>query len=139
MPTVLEASNMRRSRFGQRFMTTSDGDDGPKRRRLAVGRVIALTISVALLGLGVYSVVTRTPGSASSFSVSAGSFSMPTGSLQTARWDHSATLLANGEVLVAGGFIGGDGADEDARASAELYNPQTGTWSPTGSMINARG
>src|SRR5262245_22102634 len=44
---------------------------------------------------------------------------IPTGSLTTARDTHTATLLPNGEVLVAGGFnfnIGG------SLASAELYN-----------------
>ena len=53
-----------------------------------------------------------------------------TGSMNVARMDHTATLLANGEVLVAGGVISG--------ASAELYNPATGTWSFTGSMTTAR-
>ena len=53
-----------------------------------------------------------------------------TGSMNVARMDHTATLLSNGEVLVAGGVISG--------ASAELYNPSTGTWSFTGSMTTAR-
>jgi N-acetylneuraminic acid mutarotase len=59
-----------------------------------------------------------------------------TGSLQTARSDHTATLLSNGRVLVAGGSThGGPGG---ALASAELYNPATGTWTATGSMQAAR-
>jgi uncharacterized protein (TIGR03437 family) len=50
-----------------------------------------------------------------------------TGSLNTARDRHSATLLPNGKVLVVGGF-------SDAQIhTAELYDPQTGTWSVTGS------
>ncbi len=56
----------------------------------------------------------------------------PTGGLATARQWHTATLLPNGKVLVAGGFFGG------SIASAELYNPATGTWSSTGSMSVAR-
>jgi len=52
-------------------------------------------------------------------------------SLATARDSHTATLLPNGEVLVAGGFGG--------NASAELYDPATGTWTATGSLITARG
>ena len=60
-----------------------------------------------------------------------------TGSLHTARWSHTATLLQNGEVLVAGGeTLGPDG--RISFASAELYNPATGTWTTTGSLHTAR-
>src|SRR6266446_599035 len=45
-----------------------------------------------------------------------------TGSLNTARHHHTATLLPDGMVLVAGGF------DTSAIASAELYDPTSGTW-----------
>ena len=47
-----------------------------------------------------------------------------TGSLTTARASHTATLLPNGKVLVAGGFD-----SSGCLASAELYDPATGTWS----------
>ncbi len=57
-----------------------------------------------------------------------------TGSLNTARTDHTATLLPNGQVLVAGGLD----ASSTPLASAELYNPATGTWTATGSMSDAR-
>jgi hypothetical protein len=60
-----------------------------------------------------------------------------TGSLHTARWSHTATLLQNGEVLVAGGeTLGPDG--RISFASAELYNPATGQWKATGSMTTVR-
>lgn len=59
----------------------------------------------------------------------------PTGSMTTTREDHSATLLRDGRVLIAGG---NDKADH-AVASAELYDPKTGTFSATGSMAIARG
>src|ERR1043166_6705211 len=56
-----------------------------------------------------------------------------TGDLITARWDHTATLLPDGMVLVAGG-----GANVTALASAQLYNPESGTWTETGDLANAR-
>jgi hypothetical protein len=63
-----------------------------------------------------------------------GTFS-PTGSMTTTRQGHSATLLRDGRVLIAGG---NDKADHPV-ASAELYDPKTGRFSPTGSMTTARG
>jgi hypothetical protein len=52
-----------------------------------------------------------------------------TGSMNDARQGHTATLLTNGKVLVAGGNSG-----NIILASAELYDPGTGMWSSTGSM-----
>lgn len=46
---------------------------------------------------------------------------------------HTASLLANGQVLVAGGFDGSAPNDEPT-ASAELFDPTTGTFTATGSM-----
>src|SRR5215469_9021766 len=60
-----------------------------------------------------------------------------TGSLNTARRDHTATLLQNGEVLLARG-INFNSNLTTALASAELYNPTTGKWTLTGSMSDAR-
>lgn len=51
-----------------------------------------------------------------------------------ARKAHTATLLRNGKVLVAGGSSGGN-----VTASAELYDPETGTFEATSSMSTARG
>ncbi len=53
-----------------------------------------------------------------------GTFS-PTGSLSIARERHTATLLPNGKVLLASGFV-------SAGAVSELYDPATGTFSSTG-------
>jgi N-acetylneuraminic acid mutarotase len=49
---------------------------------------------------------------------------------------HAATLLADGKVLVTGGF--GQSGRGVVRASAELYDPSSGTWTVTGSMGGAR-
>jgi hypothetical protein len=60
------------------------------------------------------------------------------------RAHHTATLLANGEVLVVGGdAIPLDGLSSGAQrnqlgATAELYDPSTGSWTPTGSMSKPR-
>lgn len=56
-----------------------------------------------------------------------------TGDLNEARVNHSATALTNGSVLVVGGISGG------GQASAELYDPSTGVWTPTGSLDVGRG
>jgi hypothetical protein len=53
-----------------------------------------------------------------------------TGSMTTPRVGASATLLINGEVLVAGGRD----ADGGFLVSAELYDPATGRFTKTGSM-----
>ena len=59
---------------------------------------------------------------------------VPTGSMTVPRQYHTATLLLNGKVLVAGGY---DGSFR-VFASAELYDPSTGTFTATGSMSVAR-
>jgi N-acetylneuraminic acid mutarotase len=58
-----------------------------------------------------------------------------TGNLSSARGNHTATLLPNGKVLVAGGA---DNTCCSAFNSAELYDPATGTWSSTGNLNTTR-
>ena len=62
----------------------------------------------------------------------AGGVFIYTGSLNTARYSHTAIPLLNGMVLVAGGN------DGNPLASAELYDPASGTWTATGSLAVAR-
>jgi sugar lactone lactonase YvrE len=57
-----------------------------------------------------------------------------TSSLKTARYGHTATLLQDGRVLVAGGYLTGSGL----LSSAEIYDPVAGTWAYTGSLHAAR-
>src|SRR6266446_4653870 len=59
-----------------------------------------------------------------------------TGSLHTGRYFHTATLLPNGKVLVAGGRTGFPSGT--IIASAELYDPVTGIWTTTVSLGTAR-
>lgn len=53
--------------------------------------------------------------------------------LSMPRMDHTATLLKNGQVLVAGGRNG-----PTVHASAEVYSPELQAWSQVGSMANKR-
>ncbi len=88
---------------------------------MAAGLKRLLITALAVLLLGVF---TALPALASG----SGTWTL-TGSLNVGRYLHTATLLPNGQVLVAGG---------DLTAGAELYTPSTGAWTTTGSMSTAR-
>ncbi len=57
-----------------------------------------------------------------------------TGRMQTPRACHTASPLADGRVLIAGGID----SDENALDTAELYDPTSGTFTPTGDMLEGR-
>ena len=58
--------------------------------------------------------------------------------LNTSRYQHSATLLDNGEVLIAGGVTCPSAGSCTYLNSAELYNPNSGTTANTGPLATAR-
>jgi hypothetical protein len=61
-----------------------------------------------------------------------------TGSLNTGRSGHIATLLTDGRILIAGGTDNTDPSVGICTDSAELYDPTAGTFSRTGNMTVGR-
>ena len=88
---------------------------------------LSLIVPLAALALAAGS------AAAPAWAAASGTFTV-TGSMSTVRTNDTATLLNNGEVLVAGGAFGGT----PTLTSAELYNPATGTFTRTGSMTTGR-
>ena len=62
----------------------------------------------------------------------------PTGSMAEGRKSHTATLLPDGRVLVAGGSGNPDGYGDNFLTTAEIWDPASGEFSPTGSMADSR-
>ena len=78
--------------------------------------------------------------SAELYDAATGTFA-PTGSMVQARGDGTATRLQDGRVLLAGGVNYSSNAGQlvtSEYAAAELFDPNTGRFSPTGSMDSAR-
>ena len=61
-----------------------------------------------------------------------GSFTATAGTMAQGRSNHTATLLTNGQVLIAGGF------SNTPLPSAYLFNPATGQFTPTGTPLERR-
>jgi len=57
----------------------------------------------------------------------------PTGSMAAARAGHTASLLPDGRVLVAGGM-----GDDSSPLGTEIYDPHTGSFSSAGDLATAR-
>jgi Galactose oxidase, central domain len=89
-------------------------------------------VAGGLIGISATGVASYT-GAAELYNPATGQWTV-TGSMTTPRAAHAATLLANGQVLVAGGL----NSSGSTLASAELYDPSSGTWKATGSMNDAR-
>jgi hypothetical protein len=62
----------------------------------------------------------------------------PSGPLITKRGDHTTVLLKNGLVLAVGGVDGIGGIFSNNPTSTELYDPVTGSWTSTSSLITGR-
>jgi N-acetylneuraminic acid mutarotase len=91
--------------------------------RSSAALVLGGWVSLALVAGAPASALAQSPGTWAT-----------TGSLNVARCAHTATLLPDGQVLVAGG----EGANSTVLSSAELYDPATGKWTLTGSMATPR-
>jgi hypothetical protein len=61
-----------------------------------------------------------------------------TTNLNTSRYEHNATMLNNGQILVAGGVTCAVAGSCMYLNSSELYNPASGAFTYTGSMATAR-
>ncbi|MGD1096900.1 MAG: kelch repeat-containing protein [Bryobacteraceae bacterium] len=83
-------------------------------------------LHLTLWGLGIFASIAS--------SQNPGTF-IAIGNMTEARADHTATLLYNGKVLIAGGDLY---VPPLVLASAELYDPSTGAFTPTGNMTTAR-
>jgi hypothetical protein len=117
---------------------------------------LAILVSASLAGCGTPSLgpsptasprasATRTPAPADSPTpiptpspTAAHAHSVATGSMHEPRKDAMAVLLADGRVLIAGGSPASSVDSEAVTDSAEIYDPATGTFTLTGSMITGR-
>ncbi len=111
----------------------------PPRRVLKFARLVMVVIlTFCFTMLQPSAAATGTNSFTGSATIADGVTFVSTGRLNDSRALHTATLLINGKVLVAGGK-GGTIGNVITRASSELYDPAISTWSTTGSMNVARG
>ena len=115
--------------FGK-YIQMQDDRSGATATTLLDGRVLVVGGTAPSSGLD--------RRSAELFDPTTGAFER-TGYMGAARLGHTATLLADGRVLVTGGLDegtpdGNDGIDFASQASADVYDPTTGTFEPVGPM-----
>jgi hypothetical protein len=102
--------------------------------RARVRRCGGATVLCLLLSL------TSTAGPAFAQSAPAGSW-QATGAMLDGVENPTATVLRSGQVLVAGGSLSGGSSDAETHTTttrAELFDPATGEWSLTGSLLTPR-
>jgi hypothetical protein len=118
--------DMNTARFGSTATLLPDGRvliaGGRIPERMVVGRPD-----------GLFMISSSPTASAELYDSATGTFT-PTGNMVTAKPCHAATLLDNGKVLITGGaeYDAPVGTPHWGNASAELYDPATGTFAVTG-------
>ena len=95
------------------------------RSQLLIVSLIAMTLVIVAAAYRTTAAATATPSFGTIF---------PAASMLEPRSGHSATLLPDGQVLIAGGMR----RNQDFYKSAELYDPATGKFQPTGEMNQRR-
>ena len=90
----------------------------------SLGIIIVVLLAASLVGAPA---MAQTPVSPSSSAATPGSLAQP-------RFQHTATLLGDGRVLVAGGLS----ANGNARSTAELWDPTAQQFQRTGGMVVPR-
>jgi hypothetical protein len=125
-----------RARFGGAEGTAAVTVTAPN-PLIAAGMMVTAHVqhTATLLADGMVLIAGGGTASAELFDPSTRRFAL-TGRMMRPRTGHSATLLPNGRVLIAGGET--DPASYPASGTAELYDPATGTFSPTGVMLQAQ-
>ena len=103
----------------------------PQTNRFTITNGLRIPLLRSRCFLGLLFVGFANPG-AMALAQSLGTFTA-TGNMNVARSRHTATLLGDGKVLIAGGLNQGG-----AVSTAELYDPLTGTFTRTGDMTISR-
>ena len=104
---------------------------------LSDGRVLVVGGGYDEGAPAVYGLKSHSLATAEIWDPATGLFS-PTGPMAEARQLHSATLLADGRVLIVGGSIREEGQAETSVASAEIWDPATGLFTRAGSLMYER-
>jgi len=76
-------------------------------------------------------------GSRATAEIYSGGTCTPTGSMAVGRYSHVATRLTDGKVLITGGFNSAAAPGSQVLATAEIYNPADGSFTPTTGTMNA--